>query len=102
MLVPSRIIGALFISIACCLVAVGQPRLVAITFDDLPIADIPEGTIDPSETRTINRVILESLRRHQVPATGFVIEKRVEDGGEIPGREILSLWAESGNDLGNH
>jgi peptidoglycan/xylan/chitin deacetylase (PgdA/CDA1 family) len=78
--------------------------MVAITFDDLPIAetDVSGGTIDPIETRTINRVILESLRRHKVPATGFVIEKRVEDVGEIPGREILWQWAESGNDLGNH
>ena len=77
---------------------------MAITFDDLPIAatDIPTGTIDPGEARTINRLILESLRRHKVPATGFVIEKRVEDVGEIPGREILQQWLESGNDLANH
>ena len=78
--------------------------MVAITFDDLPIAetDIRTGTIDRNEARTINRVILQSLRRHKVPATGFVIEKRVEDIGEIPGREILWQWVENGNDLGNH
>jgi peptidoglycan/xylan/chitin deacetylase (PgdA/CDA1 family) len=78
--------------------------MVAVTFDDLPIAetDIPTtGRIDPIEAKSINRAILDSLRRHKVPATGFVIEKRVEDIGG-PGREILGQWAESGNELGNH
>lgn len=104
MLLPSRIFGALFLSIACSLAAVGQQRTVAITFDDLPLAltDVPPGTVDPGEARTINRLILESLSRHKVPATGFVNEKRVEDVGEIPGREILRQWAKCGNDLGNH
>jgi peptidoglycan/xylan/chitin deacetylase (PgdA/CDA1 family) len=99
------IIGALSISITCCLPAVGQQRIVAITFDDLPIAetDIPAvGEADSIEAKSINRAILDSLRRHKAPATGFVIEKRVEDVGEIPGREILWRWVESGNDLGNH
>jgi len=79
--------------------------MVAITFDDLPIAktDIPAaGTIDPIEVRNINRAILDSLRRHKVPTTGFVIEKRVEDVGETRGREILQHWTDGGNDLGNH
>ena len=79
--------------------------MVTITFDDLPIAETDisaAGTIDPIEAKSINRAILDSLRRHKVPAAGFVIEKRVEDVGEIPGREILWQWAESGNDLGNH
>jgi hypothetical protein len=42
-LFPFRIVGALLISTICCLPAVGQQRTVAITFDDLPIAetDIP-------------------------------------------------------------
>jgi peptidoglycan/xylan/chitin deacetylase (PgdA/CDA1 family) len=78
---------------------------VAITFDDLPVAETDiraGGPIDPIEAKSLNRVILDSLRRHKVSATGFVIEKRVEDIGVIPGREMLMEWAESGNDLGNH
>lgn len=104
-LFPFRIIGALLISTIGCLPVVGQQRLVAITFDDLPIAktDLPAaGTIDPIEAKSINRAILDSLRRHKVPATGFVIGKRVEDVGEIPGKEILWRWVENGHDLGNH
>jgi peptidoglycan/xylan/chitin deacetylase (PgdA/CDA1 family) len=105
-LVPVRIIGALLlVSIVCCLPAIGQQRTVAVTFDDLPIAetDVPTaGTIDSIEVKAINRAILDSLRRHKVPVTGFVIGKRVEDVGEVPGREILSQWVEGGNDLGNH
>jgi peptidoglycan/xylan/chitin deacetylase (PgdA/CDA1 family) len=78
---------------------------VAITFDDLPIAatDVPDsGKIDPVEAESINRTILASLRRHNVTATGFVIEKRVQDTGHIPGKEILQEWVNNGNDLGNH
>ena len=106
-LVPPRIIGAfaLLTSVIYCPPSVGQQHTVAITFDDLPIArtDVPAaGTIEPIEAKSINRAILDSLRRHKVPAIGFVIEKRVEDVGEIPGREILWQWVDSGNDLGNH
>ena len=105
-LVSSHIVAASFISIICCLPSVGQQqRMVAITFDDLPVAetDIRAGEpIDPIEVKSMNQAILDSLRRHKVSATGFVIEKRVEDVGVMPGREILMEWAESGNDLGNH
>jgi peptidoglycan-N-acetylglucosamine deacetylase len=95
----------LLILVGFCLSAVEQQRMVAITFDDLPIAetDVPAaGTITPIEVRTVNRAILDALRRHRVPATGFVIQKRVDDVGEIPGKEILRQWIEIGGDLGNH
>jgi peptidoglycan-N-acetylglucosamine deacetylase len=104
-LIPSRVVAAVFISIICCLPAGGQQHMVAITFDDLPVAetDISVGRpIDAMEAKSMNRAILDSFRRHKVSATGFVIEKRVEDVGEIPGTEILWEWVQSGNDLGNH
>lgn len=104
-MISSRIVRAFLISVICCLRAVGQQHTVAITFDDLPIAatDVPDtGKTDPVQAKSINRAILTSLHRHNVPATGFVIEKRVQDVGEIPGREILWEWVKSGNDLGNH
>lgn len=71
---------------------------MAITFDDLPAA----GTVDPVEAKSINVAILQSLDRHKTPATGFVIEKRVQEIGDIPGREILLQWTQHGYDLGNH
>lgn len=101
----SRIAGAFLLSAICCLPADGQQHTVAITFDDLPIAatDLPAtGKIDSAEAESINRTILAALRRHNVPATGFVNEKKVQDMGEISGKEILREWVNNGHDLGNH
>jgi Polysaccharide deacetylase len=93
-LASSRIIGAfvLLTSIICCQPAVAQQRMVAITFDDIPIApsDIPaSGTINPIGAQAINRAILDSLRRHKVPSTGFVVEKRVEDSVKFLARKYF-------------
>jgi peptidoglycan/xylan/chitin deacetylase (PgdA/CDA1 family) len=100
-----RIFGTLLISISFCLPGQELQRMVAITFDDLPIAETDitsAGAINPIEARSINQAILDAVRRHGVPATGFVIQKRVEGVGEIPGKEILRQWVGSGDDLGNH
>ena len=91
--------------IICSLPATAQQRMVAVTVDDLPIAETDHaaaGSVDTVEAKSINRAILDSLRRHKVSATGFVIDKRVEDVGETSGIAILRQWVQSGNDLGNH
>jgi peptidoglycan/xylan/chitin deacetylase (PgdA/CDA1 family) len=75
-----------------------QQRSVAVTFDDLPVA----GTADAAEARSINTSILDSLDRHRVPSIGFVIEARVQEIGEVQGKQILGQWVERGYDLGNH
>jgi len=75
-----------------------QQHTVALTFDDLPAV----GTTNPTEAKTINHAILQSLERHKVPATGFVVEKGVQSVGEIDGKEILWQWVQHGYDLGNH
>jgi peptidoglycan/xylan/chitin deacetylase (PgdA/CDA1 family) len=100
-----RIVGALLTSLIACLPALAQRRTVAITFDDLPLAttDVPAtGKIDTIQAKSINRAIVNSLQRHHITATGFVIEKRVQDVGELAGKEILWGWVSSGHDLGNH
>ena len=49
----------------------------------------------------VNRDLLEVLKRHRVPATGFVNEQTVTVLG-IAGPEILTQWVLQGFDLGNH
>lgn len=92
LLVPSSI------WLVCCSRPFKQQHAVALTFDDLPAAD----TTDGADAESINRAILDSLARRHAPATAFVIEKRVHEIGDIPGREILSQWVQRGHDLGNH
>ncbi|CAM5763672.1 polysaccharide deacetylase family protein [Mesorhizobium amorphae] len=80
-------------------------RTVAITFDDLPHVNAadPEAPIPPTfdAVRQVNRDILGALKSHAAPATGFVVEKRVEQLGPL-GKEVLKDWIDAGQDLGNH
>ena len=87
-------------------VCVAQQRKVAITFDDLPYVKEADGRPDSasnaSEARKANKTILSALNRRHVPATGFVIEKRVQEMGSARGTSILQDWVKHGFDLGNH
>lgn len=80
-------------------------RTVAITFDDLPHVNAadPEAPVPPTPdaVRQVNRDILGALKSHAAPATGFVVEKRVEQLGAL-GKDILRDWIDAGLDLGNH
>ena len=75
-----------------------QTRVVALTFDDLPVAD----TKDPTEALSVNRALLNALKKHHAPAIGFVNEKTVEELGSENGKRILQHWVREGFDLGNH
>ncbi len=82
-----------------------QTRTVALTIDDLPFVtgeDKPMLPTDAKRAEVGNRKLLRSLAHHNVPVTGFVIQKGVEDLGPSSGTKILREWAERGFDLGNH
>jgi peptidoglycan/xylan/chitin deacetylase (PgdA/CDA1 family) len=79
--------------------SVGEPKLVAITFDDLPFANAT--TQGRAEAVKADQAIRRVLARHRVPATGFVTEKNVQALGKY-GPSILRGWLRDGLDLGNH
>jgi peptidoglycan/xylan/chitin deacetylase (PgdA/CDA1 family) len=85
----------------CACVCLAQPRSVALTFDDLPIAG-SEGAASAEEAARINHDILAALARHHAPAVAFVIEGGEEQIGVTPGRAILREWLGQGHELGNH
>lgn len=76
---------------------------VAVTFDDLPYVNASEaGAGDVSQAaRAANRAILAALRRNRAPATGFVVEQRVQALGAT-GRDLLEHWNRGALELGNH
>ncbi len=78
--------------------AFAQSRTVAITVDDLPYA----GDLALASPAAVNAKLLAAFKRHNVPVTGFVIQKRVEDIGSAKGTAILKEWIRQGLDLGNH
>lgn len=75
------------------------PKLVAITFDDLPFTNATNDA--RAEAVKADKAIRRALVRHQVPATGFVTEKHVQALGK-DGPLMLRAWLRDGLDLGNH
>jgi peptidoglycan/xylan/chitin deacetylase (PgdA/CDA1 family) len=71
---------------------------VALTFDDLPA----HGPLPPGTTRVdVARSILKALKSANAPAVyGFVNGDKLDKVPED--LEVLKLWKEAGNPLGNH
>ena len=84
----------------------GQPeqakRLMAITVDDLPVAQ--PSWHDDRQMDRITTDLLATFGEHRVPAVGFVNERKLEVDGEIDTFRtgILRRWLDAGLELGNH
>lgn len=78
-----------------------QQREIAITIDDLPAAGVG---VSGSETLEMTAKLLGTLKSQQVPAVGFVNEKKLyRQFGEVDQRiKALSMWTDNGFELGNH
>lgn len=72
---------------------------IALTFDDLPALTILP---DQAYVDYLNATIIRILRRHHVPAVGFVNEGKVDE--LVRDRQIANLqrWLDAGLELGNH
>ena len=72
---------------------------VALTFDDLPGLTIFS---DQPYVDYLNDSLLRGLKRHRLPATGFVNEGKLDE--IVRSRQIGNLrkWLDAGMDLGNH
>jgi peptidoglycan/xylan/chitin deacetylase (PgdA/CDA1 family) len=79
-----------------------KARRIAVTFDDLPVT--PTRLHDVAEQERITRALLSVLSRHDVPAVGFVNERKLEAGGQVDPRRValLASWLDAGHELGNH
>jgi peptidoglycan/xylan/chitin deacetylase (PgdA/CDA1 family) len=77
-------------------------REVAVTFDDLPVAT--RVFHDAAAQERITDALLAAIRRHDVPAIGFVNEGKLTPGGSVDERRVALLrrWIEAGLELGNH
>ena len=72
---------------------------IALTFDDLPGLSLSDNQAGNDRT---NRTLLRGLKRHHIPAIGFVNEGKLDEG--IRRRQVANLkrWVDAGMDLGNH
>jgi peptidoglycan/xylan/chitin deacetylase (PgdA/CDA1 family) len=84
------------------LIASGAPAAaedVAVTFDDLPTMALAP-TTDYAQVTT--RTLLAGLKRHRIPAIGFVNEAKLEARDKPERIALLRQWLDAGMDLGNH
>lgn len=76
-----------------------QTREIAITIDDLPLVASRMDTPGNQQRATQRfQSIIQALKEHQVPATGFVIAGAIEKGQW----EFLEQFREAGFVIGNH
>ena len=74
------------------------PRQIALTFDDLPAT---HG--DLRKMSDVTSRLLAKLAASQIPAIGFVNERKVDVRGEEAARVLLlKQWLDRGFELGNH
>jgi len=79
--------------------AQGATGKVALTFDDLP--DLSVFTDQPY-VNYLNDMLLRGLRRHRLPAIGFVNESKVDEIDRTQQIANLEKWLDAGINLGNH
>lgn len=105
----SRYWAALHMAVLMCsLLAVGscshvapEVRTVAMTFDDLPMANANQHGQRLAVATQANQQIITALRRYNAPATGFVNEIQIKNVG--PGAaQLLADWNIGKHELANH
>ncbi len=72
---------------------------IALTFDDLPALTILK---DQASVNYLNAMIIRGLKRHRMPATGFVNESKIDELDRPQQIRILERWLDASMDLGNH
>jgi peptidoglycan/xylan/chitin deacetylase (PgdA/CDA1 family) len=102
---PSLAVSVLTASVLATTHARAAERAVAVTFDDLPAGSAIADDLD--SLRHLTQRLLESVRKHGIPAVGFVNEGKLfaRDAGpkEVEGRTaLLRMWLDAGLELGNH
>ena len=100
------------IPIACALLAslflpqaapAAPERAVAVTFDDLPAVSVVR--LDQTQRMKLTAGLLAAIRRHRVPAIGFVNEGKLADSAgtvDPAAVALLRSWLDAGLELGNH
>ena len=76
-------------------------RQVAVTIDDLPAGNAYN--MSAADITQMTTKLLAALRQQNIPAVGFVNEKKLYRTGEVDERiKALDMWLDAGFELGNH
>ena len=72
---------------------------IALTFDDLPALTTLN---DQPYVNYLNDTILRGLKRHRIPAIGFVNEGKLDELDRKQQVAVLEKWLKASMNLGNH
>ncbi len=94
-----RLIFTAVLLVICATAGAASAEGVALTFDDLPTMAL---TGDAPYAAATTNALLNGLRRHHLPATGFVIGEKLEGDGGVAQTRLADAWLAAGMGLGNH
>lgn len=90
---------ALLLVTACAGAARAAEGKIALTFDDLPGLSTLN---NQPYVNYFNEALLRGLRRHHLPAIGFVNEGKLDELDRTQQIANLQKWVDAGMSLGNH
>jgi peptidoglycan/xylan/chitin deacetylase (PgdA/CDA1 family) len=79
-----------------------QSRTVAITIDDLPVAQSGKRACEFERLQSLTAGLLKPLRNEHVPVTAFVIGGNCPDLTTGQRRTVIGEWLAAGAEIGNH
>ncbi len=82
--------------------ATAAERRVAITIDDLPVAQSGRNACEFSRLQDLTRRLLGPFRTGRIPLTGFVVAGNCPALSTEQKRSVLGLLTGAGAELGNH
>jgi predicted alpha/beta superfamily hydrolase/peptidoglycan/xylan/chitin deacetylase (PgdA/CDA1 family) len=77
-------------------------RSVAVTIDDLPVAQAGERGCEGSGLESLTRRLLAPIRERHVPVTAFAVAGNCSALSLEQKRAIFAMWKEAGAEIGNH
>jgi peptidoglycan/xylan/chitin deacetylase (PgdA/CDA1 family) len=77
-------------------------REVAITIDDLPVAQSGPRACEYERLTGVTERLLSPIRQGHVPVTAFLIGGNCPKLSESERKAVLKLWTDAGAELGNH
>ncbi len=88
--------------VACATLTRAQHKEICITVDDLPT--VSYGKNDKAHLLYITNNLINTFKKHDIPAIGYVNEIKLQPGGKVDSAQLhlLELWLSNGLELGNH
>jgi len=97
-----RLVALLTLGLTASFAFAASKREVAITVDDLPVAQSGKNGCSFGGLQVQTLRLLEQLLRQKAPITAFVVAGNCPDLADEDRRTVLKLWQDAGAELGSH